>query len=289
MAFPSLPSWSSRNPLSILALFIALIYGMAALLFGVAIKSLTTWNQTILVIFLVVFPVAVLCVFAWLVSKHHAKLYSPGEYRTDAAFHNAPLSFGGRFDDTAEAPAPPPADTSPSSAPDEPSSPPPRTSTPPAPPAPPRESPSAPIPIDAPVTRSGSDGHQSVMRQGLLAETLAFQELQREFDAAVRRDVSVTLNNRVYALDGIVEAEGQNYAVEVRFIRNHVSALKRARDIATRLQGLMMPVIFAFVVEDNLVNVDDVRRDAEKIARAYPNFIVRVWPVSELLTKYGLR
>jgi predicted RecB family endonuclease len=127
------------------------------------------------------------------------------------------------------------------------------------------------------------------MRQGLLAETLAFQELQREFDAAVRRDVSVTLNNRVYALDGIVEAEGQNYAVEVRFIRNHVSALKRARDIATRLQGLMMPVIFAFVVEDNLVNVDDVRRDAEKIARAYPNFIVRVWPVSELLTKYGLR
>ncbi|WP_133244912.1 hypothetical protein [Caulobacter radicis] len=278
MAFPSLPSWSSRNPLSILALFIALIYGMAALLFGVAVKTLTAWNQTILVLFLVAFPAAVLWVFAWLVAKHHAKLYSPSEYRTDAAFHNSPLSFGGRFDESAEAPTPASADTTPSSVKGE-----------QLPPAPPPSAHAAPEPSDTRAAPPPAEPHQNMMRQALLAETLAFQELQREFDASVRRDVSVSLNNRVYRLDGIIEAEGQSYAVEVRLIRNRVSVMKRSKDISSSLQGLMMPIILAFVVDDSQVSVDYVRQNTEEFARQYPNFIVRVWPISELLTKYGLR
>ncbi|MGJ5075513.1 hypothetical protein [Bradyrhizobium oligotrophicum] len=75
-----------RNPLSVVALFISLIYGMSASLFSYSVSSLTRENQTILVWFIVLFPVAVLCVFAWLVAKHHLKLYGPGDFRSDDSF-----------------------------------------------------------------------------------------------------------------------------------------------------------------------------------------------------------
>jgi hypothetical protein len=41
--------------------------------------------------FLVLFPVLVLLVFAWLVSKHHQKLYAPLDYKSDEAFIAASL------------------------------------------------------------------------------------------------------------------------------------------------------------------------------------------------------
>jgi hypothetical protein len=75
-----------RNPLSIVAIFISLIYAIASLLFGLSVKNLTPENQTVLVWFVVIFPLIVLAVFTWLVAKHHHKLYGPGDYRNDDAF-----------------------------------------------------------------------------------------------------------------------------------------------------------------------------------------------------------
>src|SRR5947209_7163766 len=105
--FPTLPSWSTRNPLGILALFIALIYGMAALVLEVAVAKLAGANQTVLVWFLVIFPVVVLLTFAWLVVKHHRKLYGPADYRSDESFLADPLTVGRRLllDDGREASA----------------------------------------------------------------------------------------------------------------------------------------------------------------------------------------
>ena len=82
MAEFKLPSWSARNPLGIIALFISLIYGMSAVLLGTSVKNLSSANQTILVYFIVVFPFVVLGVFGWLVSRHHTKLYGPADCRT---------------------------------------------------------------------------------------------------------------------------------------------------------------------------------------------------------------
>lgn len=70
----------AKNPLGIIALFIVLIYGFAALLLGMTADTLTDDMKLPLVWFLVVFPVMVLCVFTWLVAKHHAKLYGPGDF-----------------------------------------------------------------------------------------------------------------------------------------------------------------------------------------------------------------
>lgn len=74
----------ARNPLGIIALFIVLIYGFAALTLG--INSLQASERLPLVWFLVLFPVLVLLTFGWLVSNHYEKLYSPDDYKSDESF-----------------------------------------------------------------------------------------------------------------------------------------------------------------------------------------------------------
>jgi hypothetical protein len=47
---------------------------------------MVTENQTLLVYFVIGFPIAVLGVFSWLVTRHHHKLYGPGDYKSDDTF-----------------------------------------------------------------------------------------------------------------------------------------------------------------------------------------------------------
>lgn len=78
----------ARNPLGIIALFIVLLYGFASLVLGFS-DRLADSERAVLVWFLVLFPPLVLLVFAWLVSRHHTKLYAPQDYRSDATFIEA--------------------------------------------------------------------------------------------------------------------------------------------------------------------------------------------------------
>jgi hypothetical protein len=75
----------ARNPLGIIALFIVLIYGFAALTLGIN-SSLQAEERLPLVWFLVLFPLVVLFTFGWLVSRHHEKLYAPADYKSDDGF-----------------------------------------------------------------------------------------------------------------------------------------------------------------------------------------------------------
>jgi CheY-like chemotaxis protein len=75
----------SRSPLGIIALFIVLVYGFASLVTTLG-SSLGPQERLPLVYFLVIFPVLVLAVFAWLVSCHWRKLYGPGDYRDENNF-----------------------------------------------------------------------------------------------------------------------------------------------------------------------------------------------------------
>ena len=69
----------SRNPLGIIALFIVLVYAMAALVLTQS-SNLDSTQRWPLVGFLVLFPAIVLAVFYWLVSRHTPKLYAPGDF-----------------------------------------------------------------------------------------------------------------------------------------------------------------------------------------------------------------
>jgi hypothetical protein len=72
----------SRNPLGIIVLFIVLVYGLAALVTTFS-GSLSGSERLPLIWFLVLFPVLVLAVFSWLVSRHGGKLYAPSDYRNE--------------------------------------------------------------------------------------------------------------------------------------------------------------------------------------------------------------
>lgn len=74
----------ARNPLGIIALFIALIYGFATLLLGSAADKFGSGEKATLVGFVVLFPVLVLLAFYRLVTKHHGKLYAPADYKQDS-------------------------------------------------------------------------------------------------------------------------------------------------------------------------------------------------------------
>ncbi len=76
----------SRNPLGIIALFILLIYGFATLLFGLVGDIFSNAQKWWFVVFLVIFPVLVLFVFAYLVINHHQKLYALSDYRDEKIF-----------------------------------------------------------------------------------------------------------------------------------------------------------------------------------------------------------
>lgn len=79
----------SRNPLGIIALFIVLVYGFACLLFGFSAQHLTASERNPLIWFTTLFPVLVLFIFYWLVTRHHKKLYAPRDFRDDQSFLNA--------------------------------------------------------------------------------------------------------------------------------------------------------------------------------------------------------
>lgn len=72
----------ARNPLGIIALFIVLVYGFASLVTAFA-ESFTVAERLPLIYFLILFPVLVLIVFAWLVSKHSGNLFSPSDFRDE--------------------------------------------------------------------------------------------------------------------------------------------------------------------------------------------------------------
>jgi len=72
----------ARNPLGIIALFIALVYALASLV-AIYAGNLASNERLPLIYFLILFPVLVLGVFVWLVIRHSEKLYSPSDFKDE--------------------------------------------------------------------------------------------------------------------------------------------------------------------------------------------------------------
>ncbi|WP_260706170.1 response regulator [Edaphobacter flagellatus] len=81
----------ARNPLGIIALFIVLVYGFACLVTAFS-SSFTAEQKTPLIYFLVGFPVLVLSVFCWLVSKHSGKLFAPEDFKNEENYMKMQMS-----------------------------------------------------------------------------------------------------------------------------------------------------------------------------------------------------
>src|ERR1035441_1275727 len=81
----------ARNPLGIIALFIVLVYGFASLVTAFA-GSFTPAERLPLIYFLIVFPMLVLGVFSWLVSKHSGKLFAPSDFKDEENYVKMQMS-----------------------------------------------------------------------------------------------------------------------------------------------------------------------------------------------------
>jgi len=81
----------AKNHLGIIALFIILVYGFASVVtvFG---SSFSASERIPLIYFLIIFSVLVLGIFAWLVSRHSEKLYSPGDFKNEENYLKMKLS-----------------------------------------------------------------------------------------------------------------------------------------------------------------------------------------------------
>jgi CheY-like chemotaxis protein len=76
----------TKNPLGVIALFIVLIYGFATL--SVTYGNNLRNHVTILVYFLIIFPVIVFAGLLWLVTKHHDKIYGSPDFNDESNFLN---------------------------------------------------------------------------------------------------------------------------------------------------------------------------------------------------------
>ena len=80
----------TRNPLGIIGLFISLIYGFACLVLSTSLNNLHGSEERLpLIWFIILFPVLILLIFTFLVTKHHKKLYAPSDYKDEKNFVNA--------------------------------------------------------------------------------------------------------------------------------------------------------------------------------------------------------
>lgn len=74
----------SRSPLGIIALSFVLVYGVAGLVSTSSI--LKESERSILILFLVIFPVIILAMFYRLVTAHTNKLYAPSDFVDEKNF-----------------------------------------------------------------------------------------------------------------------------------------------------------------------------------------------------------
>lgn len=276
-----MPKWSPKNPLEVIAIFIALIYGICALLLGSTVSGLEKVNQTDMVWFIVLFPVAVLVVFAWLVRNHHKKLYAPGDYRSDDAFHGnqaASDDLGARLQSSETIDT---QDNSLADASGEPIS--------------PAEETSVEI-SESPAETVTASSASSLIADLYLAEGLAFQELQKEFDAAVRRHLQVpAVGGGLTVVDGILETKSGTAFVEVKVIRRLGDLARRVREVFGSLEKINLvaydgtPLLIAvFVVADDVVTPLLAKHLRKFQMMSKSSIEVRIFSVATLKKKYGL-
>lgn len=192
----------SRNPLGIIALFIVLIYGFASLVIGLSTEGLKPEQKEALIWFLVAFPFVVLFVFAWLVSKHHAKLYAPKDYREDKGFLQTLTTEEkeARVKNEILAAAP--------------------------------EVVTGDVEVEASSTGHAKDevrsqrpvseprrSYSEVRHRYQQAENLAINKLEQEFGKPITRDVKFFGQNSTISFDGAIVGSDEITLVEIFFIR----------------------------------------------------------------------
>lgn len=201
----------SRNPLGIIALFVALVYGFASLLLGLASSNLTCGERLPLIWFVVLFPVLVLAAFYRLVTTYHAKLYSPRDYRDDATFVKtlSPAQQAARLEAEVEVVQ--------------------------GKPEPERAIDEAQVsPAQVPSEPTASDRSVNELRTRLReADRLGLLKVEAKHGVLLQTQVAFGEDKSV-AFDGIAASEGDYLVVEVKYLRDAWISIQRLQEILLR-------------------------------------------------------
>jgi phosphate/sulfate permease len=199
----------NKNPLSIIALFISLIYGFACLVLGSSNTVLDKQQKWPIVWFIVIFPLIVLIAFLYLVVRHHKKLYGPRDYKEDASFlksldiedqkkrlkQEVELSDENDFNQDLESSS---RDTEELQ--DEKS----RNSL-----------------VNKPMNKEVK--YNQKMLDYFLAEELALRGLEFEFNGSMQRQVGLYIKDtKILALDGLLDRDEFLIGVEVKYVNQEV-------------------------------------------------------------------
>lgn len=200
------------NPLGIVALFIALIYGFATLLLGSTADKLTPAEREPLVWFVVLFPVLVLAVFYVLVARHHWKLYAPGDYKNDDSFLKAltPDQRAARLDEEIAALQAVPETTIPA------------------------EATKSVVDATSPQEREVAVPSAADLRTMFSrVERLALDKLRRDRKLSIQTEIAVGDQPSV-AFDGVAETDSEFIAIEIKLLRASWIPADRLREIFYR-------------------------------------------------------
>lgn len=260
----------SRNPLGIIALFIVLVYGIAALLLGVSSDNLQATERLPLIYFLVFFPFIVLIAFYRLVAKHHVKLYAPEDFQDKEGFFRAlsPLEQKQKLEEEIRNIE---EETKTNSLPS-------------------NETKNRTLAVEmegSGILRTSLTRHAYV-----LAEELAFREVEREFGTSVHRQVAV---GRDYGYDGIFMNKGKPIVIEIKYTRRpqHVRMMmRRELDRFAKIAQSMKPEpSFLFVVVAEGLDVEQNNKEMNRLMQmaeeAKLPVEIRIYNFDELKDKYG--
>jgi hypothetical protein len=255
----------SRNPLGIIALFIVLVYGIAALVFGLSGAHLEPIQKWPLIWFLVIFPVLVLLLFGWLVASHHTKLYSPTDYLDKEGFFRALTPQEQKFRINKEI-------ESLSDEIDE-------------------EKRSLATSLEkSPLTSYNSSNLRS---NYMLAEELVFRELEAEFRLPVSRHVGIF--NTHIELDGAITSRDQTVIIEIKFTQSpNWSRIVRSAlgQISKVAESINLKARFLLVIVTQNLTADQRLNESEKakkqIAEINYHVELRHYDIDELKMKFGL-
>jgi hypothetical protein len=256
----------SRNPLGIIALFIVLVYGIAALFFGLSASKLENPEKILIVLFLISFPFVVLFVFYRLVTKHHTKLYAPKDFFESGDFFRAmsPFEQAQKLEDEVANANDSNFDTK-----------------------------EKQIPPGNPdlLTRLSQPENTLLRSDYLLAEELALREIESEFKSTIRRNVALGSDN--YGFDGVLCENNKYLFIEIKIIRRIKTRLLTdiLKETIARVRKNNVPssLLICFVTIGGETRIPQQQLDnlAQFALSINVEVVFRVFCLEDLIKKYG--
>ena len=262
----------SKNPLGIIALFIVLVYGIAALVLGLSSNNLQSDERLPIIYFLVIFPAIVLIVFYRLVVHHHVKLYAPSDFPDKEGFYrvlsaaeqkqkleeevkNVEESEKEEIEQLAKS----------------------------------TETKALSVEMEGSETFKKSPPRYAYA----LAEELALREVENELRVSFVRQVSIGNN---YKVDGIYLDNDKPVVIEIKLARilqhARIIIIRELERFAAIVQSMNLELSFIFVlVVDDFSNEQRVFAEKElltKIKNYKLSINIRIFDFDELKEKYGI-